>query len=205
MNRKLVALSFDDGPSNITDELLDILKNENVKATFFLIGKQISEETRSTIEREVKEGHEICNHSFTHSDMRTFTKEEIIDEISRTTSLIEEYAGVTPKFFRPPYIYVNDTMYDNIDLSFICGVDSVDWNQETTVEQRIENVVSNASDGVIYLMHDFYNNRGTLEAVPVIIRKLREAGYEFVTISDLFLVKGINPNVPHKMWSNIFE
>lgn len=201
MSKKLVALSFDDGPSNVTESILDILKKNNAVGTFFLIGENIKPEAASIIKREVNEGHEICNHSLTHSHMTTLSSDEIISEINKTTSLIKEYAGVEPKFFRPPFIDVNSTMYDVIDLPFICGHDSIDWDSNTSVEGRISNVKAGARDGVIVLMHDFTDNVKTVEALPSIIEFFKTEGYEFVTISKLFELKGINPEVKGKIWS----
>ncbi len=203
--QKLVALTFDDGPSNITEKVLDILEQENIVGTFFLIGNLITEDVRKTVEREVSLGCEIANHSYTHSDMSNMDSETIKDEIAKTTALIKEYAGVEPKFFRPPFIALSDTMYDSIDLPFICGQDSVDWNPSTTAEERIQNVLSKVTDGALVLMHDLKDNIETLKALPVIIKSLKEEGYQFVTASQIFSEKEINPNVPHKMWSNVFD
>lgn len=204
-NNKLVALTFDDGPSNITNQVLDILESNKIVGSFFLIGNLITEDKKPILERQLALGCEICNHSFTHGDMSKMSAEVIREEIKKTSDIIREMVNVETKFFRPPFILLSDTMYDNIDMPFICGEDSVDWNQDTTTEGRIENVLNKVHDGSIVLMHDMYNNHKTLEALPVIIEKLRAQGYEFVTISQLFEQKGINPNVKNKLWSNVFE
>lgn len=203
--QKLVALTFDDGPSNITEKVLDILEQEKIVGTFFLIGNLITENARKTIQREISLGCEIANHSYTHSDMSGMDSETIKDEIAKTTALIKEFAGVEPKFFRPPYIALSDTMYNSIELPFICGMDSVDWNPETTAEERIQNVLTKVTDGALVLLHDLEDNIETLKALPVIIKSLKEKGYQFVTASQIFAEKNINPYVPHKMWSNVFD
>lgn len=202
---KLIALTFDDGPSNVTEKVLDILESEGIKGTFFLIGNLITPDKKAIIDREVALGMEIANHSFTHSDMSKFDEATIKDEIAKTTALIEEYAGVTPKFFRPPYIALSDTMYESIDLPFICGRDSRDWDNETSAEDRINNVLKQADDGTLFLMHDLENNDKTVAALPVIIKELKARGFKFVTATEIFEKKGIDPNVRHKLWSNVFD
>ena len=204
-NKKLVALTFDDGPSNITEKVLDILEENNIVGSFFLIGNLVTEDKKPILERQLALGCEICNHSYTHSDMSKMSAEEIKDEISKTSAVIKEMVGVDTKFFRPPYILVSDTMYENIDLPFICGADSIDWNPETSAQDRINEVLKKVSDGSLVLMHDLYNNDKTLEALPIIIEKLKEQGYEFATASQIFEQKGINPNVKNKLWSNVFD
>lgn len=205
MAQKLVALTFDDGPSNITEEVLNILEQHRAVGTFFLIGNLITPDKKPILQRQIRLGCEIANHSYTHSDMTKLSPEVIRDEIAMTSALIKTLVNVETKFFRPPFISVNDAMYDNIKMPFICGCDSVDWNPQTTVNERINNVSSKVSDGSLVLMHDLQNNKNTLEALPVIIEKLREQGYAFVTASQIFRMKGIDPNVPHKLWSNVFD
>lgn len=203
---KLIALTFDDGPSNITTQVLDILEKEDIVGSFFLIGNLISNEKQPIMQRQVDMGCEICNHSLTHSDMTKMESSVIREEIDKTSALIKEMVGVSPKFFRPPYILVNSTMYENIDLPFICGVDSTDWDSSKTTQDRIDAVLSKASDGAIVLMHDLENNTRTLEALPVIISKLREEGYSFVTVSQIFEMKGIDPHCDkNALWSNVFQ
>ena len=201
---KQIALTFDDGPSNVTEEILDILKNKEVKASFFLIGDNITPKHKDIIKREVEEGHEIANHSLTHQDMTKLSEKEIKEEISKTTSLIEEYAGVTPHFFRPPYISVNQTMHDAIDLPFICGIGCLDWEPLHTASQRVEDVLRDAKDGNIVLLHDLESNYNTVKALPEIIDGLRAFDYEFLRISDLFKLNKVNPKVKGKIWSNIY-
>ena len=203
--QKLVALTFDDGPTNITEKILDILEEKKVLATFFLIGQNIVPERKATMERELALGCEIANHSYTHSDMSQMDAETIRKEIGDTTALIKEMVNVDPKFFRPPYLAMSDTMFDNIDLPFITGKDSKDWDASTTTQDRINTVLDFVTDGTLVLMHDFFGNEKTVEAIPVIIDKLREDGYEFVTASQIFERKGIDPKVPHKAWYNVFE
>ena len=202
---KLVALTFDDGPSNITEKVLDILEEKNALGTFFLIGQNITPDKKPIMERQLALGCEIANHAYTHSDMSTMSAEVIKKEIADTTALIREMVNVDPKFFRPPYLAMSDTMFDNIDLPFITGKDSKDWDASTTTQDRINTVLDFVTDGTLVLMHDFTDNIKTLEALPVIIDKLREKGFSFVTASQIFEKKGVDPKVYHKAWYNVFE
>ncbi len=202
---KLVALTFDDGPSNITEQVLDILEKESIVGTFFLIGQNITPERKATMERELALGCEIANHSFTHCDMSKMTAEVIRDEIDKTSDLIRDTVGVETRFFRPPYIALSDTMYANINMPFICGHDSRDWDASTSAQDRVDRVLAAVKDGSLVLMHDMKDNVKTLEALPKIIAGLREKGFSFVTASQIFDQKGIDPNVPHKIWSNVFD
>ena len=203
--QKLVALTFDDGPSNITEKVLDILEENNIVGTFFLIGKQVTPDKKATMERQLALGCEIANHSFTHSDMSKLSAEEIREEINKTSAVIRETVNVETRFFRPPFISLSDTMYDTIELSFICGLDSRDWDPATTAQDRIDRVLENACDGAIFLMHDLESNQNTLDALPEIIRGLKDKGYGFATVTQIFAAKGINPDVKHKMWSTVFD
>ena len=203
--KKLVALTFDDGPSNITEQVLDILEAEGIVGTFFLIGQNITPDKKPTLERQLKLGCEICNHSLTHNPMSDMTAEVIRDEIAKTSAIIRDMVGIETKFFRPPYIALSDTMYDNIDMPFICGADSRDWDPSTSAQDRVDRVLAHVTDGSLVLMHDMKDNLKTLEALPEIIRRLRDKGFSFVTASQIFEAKGIDPNQPHKLWSNVFD
>lgn len=204
-DQKLVALTFDDGPSNITEQVLDILKEYDIVGSFFLIGQNVTPDKKPILERELAQGCEICNHSFTHNAMSEMSPEVIREEIKKTSDVIREMVGIETKFFRPPYIALSDAMYDNIDLPFICGEDSKDWDQSTTAQDCIDRVLHKVHDGSLVLMHDMKDNVETLKALPVIIESLRDQGYAFVTASQIFEYKGIDPHVPHRLWSNVFQ
>lgn len=191
---KLVALSFDDGPNTETTvHMLDVLKKHGVKASFFVIGDNINEESAVVMQRAHSEGHDIENHSKTHCAMPSLTADSIKAEIEYTSVLVEQYVGERPQFFRPPYIAVDRKMFDAIDLPFICGEGCEDWMSEVTADQRYERMHASARDGLIFLLHDFVDNDNTVEAVDRIIPVLKENGFEFVTVRELFRRKGITP------------
>ena len=202
---KMVALTFDDGTSSTTSEVLDILDRYDVVATFFLIGNQVNSNTASIMQRQINMGCELACHSYTHSDMSNMSAYDIQNEINWTTSAIKNTVNYDVKFFRPPYLATSNTMYQNIDLSFIQGIGCNDWESSVSASQRANTVLSNVKDGSIVLLHDFQGNTNTVQALPTIIEGLKNQGYTFVTVSQLFEYKGVNPNVEYKIWSNVYE
>lgn len=201
--KKLVALTFDDGPNlDTTPLVLDKLEEHGVVATFFLIGNNINENTKPVMERQLELGCEIANHSWSHSYMNQMTAEEIMDEIEKTNNIIYEMVKITPKFFRPPYIATSPTMYEAIDLPFINGINCMDWDPSVSPEDRAKSILENVKDGDIILLHDFSGNINTVNALDDIIRGLIDDGYALVTLSKLFELKGVDPNVGNKIWTN---
>jgi peptidoglycan/xylan/chitin deacetylase (PgdA/CDA1 family) len=194
MEKKLIALTFDDGPvADTTPKLLDFLEKYNIKATFFVVGDQLKEPNVRYTYKQVEQGHEIENHSRTHPFMKSMTEEEIRDQIDSTNDRIEEITGRRPKFFRPPYIDVSDLMHEKIDETFICGYAPGDFIPDMTVQGLTDGMLSNAKDGLIILIHDFPNNWKMLESLETVVPKLLEEGYEFVLLEDLFERKGVKP------------
>lgn len=184
---KLIALTFDDGPNTTTtNDVLDILEQYNAKATFFLVGTCINDESAKTVKRAYDMGCELGNHSKTHSNMSSMSQEEIKSEIDYVDDKVVEIIGEKTAFFRPPFIDTSQTMYDAIDKPFICGIDCGDYMENVTAEQRAENILNGARDGVIVLLHDLAGNNQTVEALEIAMPQLVEQGYEFVTVSELF-------------------
>lgn len=191
---KIAALTFDDGPNTTTTvQVLDILDKYGVPASFFVCGNNITHESEQVMRRAVKAGCEIHNHSKTHSDMTKMSAEEIAEEIRFTSEKVEAATGIPPKFFRPPYIAVNQLMYDTVDLTFICGLGAEDYNDEISAEERYNRIMAQARDGLVILLHDTKGNFRTVDALDMIIPKLKEEGYRLVTISRLFEEKGVTP------------
>lgn len=197
-NVKYIVLSFDDGVNTgNSDVLMDLLEEQGVKASFFVEGCNLSEKTITQLKRAVSLGIDIENHSFDHPYMSRISEAEIREQIEKTDALIEKYTGTKPMFFRPPYIDHNDLMHKVIDKTFIAGYSCHDWNPEISVEERVKLVMEHAEDGMIILLHD-HEGKGymTIEALKTIIPELKAQGYEFVTVPELFKLKGITPE-PH--------
>ena len=190
----IIALTFDDGPNTvITPQVLDILEENGAVGTFFLIAQNITPESAEVVRRAKAMGCDIENHSLTHGFMDRMTTEEIRAEVQACTDRITEITGRAPQFFRPPFIAVNRAMYDNIDLTFICGAGCEDWVPDVSAQERTERVLANAEDGQIVLLHDMQWNVNTVEALKVIIPELKKRGFRFVTCAQLFEEKGVTP------------
>lgn len=190
--KKLVALTFDDGPNTTTtNEVLDVLEKYGVKASFFLIGVNINDDSAKAVKRAYDMGCDIGNHSKTHSNMTELTDEEIVDEIKYVDDCVYEITGEYPKYFRPPYIAVNNKMFDLIDETFINGFGVTDYDDRVTTEIRHMRVMKQVKDGAIILLHDAQGNSQTVEALDLIIPDLISEGYELVTLTELFERKGV--------------
>lgn len=190
--KPVIALTFDDGPNTTTtNQVLDLLDKYQVRASFFLIGDNINDESAKVVKRAYDMGCEINNHSKTHSYMNKMTAEEIKAEVDFVSDKVKEITGEGTAFFRPPYIAVNDTMYDNIDMPFISGYGCNDWEDKVTVDRRLKTLRRHIADGIIILLHDVQGNDKTVEMLDTLIPELLEEGYQFVTVSELFEAKGV--------------
>lgn len=180
--RKLVALTFDDGPSRYTNELIEILNENDAHATFFLIGQNISANSDAVI-NAYESGNEIAIHTYSHTSFTNMTIEDVISEIDTTRSIIEELGVEPANLVRPPYGSINSELVENINASLILwNVDTEDWKSRDV--ESIKNEVYDAiSEGDIILFHDAYPT--TIEAIRELLPELSDE-YEFVTVSELF-------------------
>ncbi len=177
-----VALTFDDGPSYYTEGLLDILKEHNVKATFFVLGTQVRIQSE-TVQRMFQEGHQIGNHTWDHPNLTKLSDAQIREQLRLTDDLIAQLIGEQTPFLRPPYGVYNDSVLAASGLPVIFwSVDPLDWKDRDaeTVAARI----ADAPVGAIILSHDIH--KSTVDAVPAIIAALHGRGIHFVTVSKLF-------------------
>lgn len=202
---KYIALTFDDGPnSTTTNEVIDKLEKYGIVASFFLVGNNIDDESAKSVKRAYDLGCEIDNHSRTHSNMTELSAEEIKAEYDYTDGKVYEITGEHTKFFRPPYIAVHQIMFDNIDVPFIAGIGANDWEDRVTAEMRARMILKQAKDGDIILLHDAEGNSMTVEALDTIIPELQKQGYKFVTVTELFRAKGIEPDM-EKVYTNVMQ
>ncbi len=183
--KKKIALTFDDGPdSEYTPMLLDGLAERNVKATFFVIGKQ-AEAQPEVMERLVKEGHLIGNHTYNHVDIQHMTASAAKEEILKANEIIAKYTGEEPCFLRPPFGSGSSRLEKEIEMiPVLWTIDTMDWSCQN--ESRIcSTVYREVEENSIILMHDEYPT--TVRAALRIIDKLQKDGYEFVTVDKIVM------------------
>lgn len=180
--KKLVAITFDDGPSKYTSELVDILEDNEVNATFFVIGSNISKYKDSVV-KAYKAGNEIGIHTYSHKSFTSMTISQIKKELDKTRGLLEKADVDYSNIVRPPYGNINKKIQNGIDTSFILwSVDTRDWESKDK-DKIIKEVKNSISEGSIILFHDIYPT--TIKAIKELLPELTEE-YEFVTVSELF-------------------
>ncbi|HXM25084.1 MAG TPA: polysaccharide deacetylase family protein [Chthoniobacterales bacterium] len=182
-----IAMTFDDGPSpETTPRLLDILKQRNIKATFFMIG-QNAERNPEIVKRILADGHEIGNHSWTHPQLAKLPDDRVTEEITKTQNAITNASGYTPKLLRPPYGSITGRQKEWIENQFglsviLWSVDPFDWKRPgaSVIQQRI---LAGARPGAIILSHDIHKQ--TVDSMPATLDALAAKGFKFVTVSQL--------------------
>jgi polysaccharide deacetylase family sporulation protein PdaB len=190
-DQKLVALTFDDGPNPIyTPQVLDVLKQYDAKATFFVLGKRVQMYPQIAI-REVNEGHEIANHTYDHHFLKNVSPEKLKDEIEQTQEIIFDITEQTPHVFRPPGGFYNQSLLELAKEDRFTVVmwswyqDTKDW-RKPGVDKIVHSVLSNIHNGDIILFHDLEGDCSqTVEALKVVLPELKKQGYQFLTVTDL--------------------
>ena len=189
--KKLLALTFDDGPSDTTARLLDTLGTKGVRATFFVLGSRVAFYP-DLVRRLASSGHQIGNHTFSHRDLTKLSSEAITKEIETAAAAIAALTGVSPSALRPPYGAVNESVKQLASVPIInWSIDPEDWRYRQR-ETVVQNVVTKAADGAIILLHDLYSS--TIDAVPEIIDTLHDQGYTFVTVDELLAARSRREN-----------
>lgn len=188
-DKPMIALTFDDGPSTkTTDVLLDILEENNAKATFFVVGTNLGENTEDILRRMVSMGCEIGNHSVSHEQLTSLDVNGIIDQIEPNNEKILELSGRPCRLIRPPYGSVDDTVKQTVNQPMIMwDIDTLDWKSKDP-DKIIPIVRENVTDGTIILMHDIH--APTIEACKTLIPELSKK-YQLVTVSELAYMKGV--------------
>ena len=188
-SRKVVALTFDDGPvTTTTPEILNILKEKNIKATFFVVGEQVKR-FPNLVSQEVAEGHEVGNHTYSHP-MLTSLQEGMVEEELRTTEKQILEVAPKPTLFRPPGGFSNKKIIkiarESEYSTILWTIDPIDWRSPSPpVGEIVDLVVKEVKPGSIILLHDGKYPSTTPEALWFIIESLESRGYEFVTVTEL--------------------
>ena len=194
---KNIALTFDDGPyGTSTEKILDILKQENIHATFFVIGKNV-EKYPDIAKRIVAEGNLIENHSYDHfQDLPDVSTTTFENNIQDAETAIFETTGLKPKLFRPPYGNISAQMYGRLNnegyKTVMWNVDAADWDYKNSPTKFVEmTIVNDARPNGIIVLHDGrdtqinYPRDNTINALSYIIEQLKSEGYSFVTVDKI--------------------
>ena len=202
-----IAMTFDDGPhATNTPKLLEMAAKRHIKLTFFVLGECV-EQNPTVLRREVAEGHEIGNHSWSHPNLAKLSDEAVRSQLQKTEDIIVKTAGVKPKLMRPPYgeLTKRQRIWVNHDFGYkviLWDVDPLDWKRPgpSVVARRI---IAGTRPGSIILSHDIHPP--TIEAMPQVFDALLTRGFKFVTVSELLAMnkggerlEGVNSPEPRR-------
>lgn len=183
-----IAMTFDDGPSGAnTPRLLDLAAKKHIKLTFFLIGQNAARYPQ-LVQRELAEGHQVGNHSYTHPDLAKMSDDAVRAEIQKTQDAIINASGYKPIVMRPPYgaLTARQRLWVANDFGFkiiLWDVDPLDWKGPPTAEVIAQRIIAGTRPGSIILSHDIHPH--TVDAMPEVFDTLLAKGYKFVTVSEL--------------------
>lgn len=191
----VIAITFDDGPhAEFTPRLLDTLKERNIKATFFMVGRNAAAYPH-IVKRMQEEGHEVANHTWAHPLLTGYGAEGVKSQLKRTHDAIEKACGTAPILYRPPYGGARLTQRRSIMEDFgyptiLWDVDPLDWQPPRTVQKVYDRVLSMTKPGSIVLLHDIHET--TVNAMPATLDVLIERGYKMVTVTQLINLEAQN-------------
>lgn len=186
--KKLVAITYDDGPGPYTERLLDGLQARGVKATFFMLGSNAAR-YESTVARVYREGHQVANHSYDHPELTALSYSGVRSQMDSTNAVLDKACGRGTKYLvRPPYGSLNSYTAQAVGAPLIMwSVDPLDWKYRDAWTVR-SNILSNAHDGAVILVHDIHST--TVDGSLAAIDEMLSQGYEFVTVNELFRRRG---------------
>ena len=189
-DKKLIAFTFDDGPSTSnTNYLLDNLDKYNARVTFFVLGSRVKN-NKEVLKRAYLQGNDIGSHTYNHRNLNLLSDEAVIDEVKRTNDEIKNIIGISPTLLRPPYGNLTNRVKDLADMHIILwNIDPLDWKYKD--KNRVANeIIEHAHDGAIVLVHDIY--KSSVDGALLAMEELEKQGYAFVTISEMAELRGID-------------
>ena len=189
-NKKLIALTFDDGPSyDKTNKLIDELNKRDARVTFFMLG-QLANKQPDLVKKVYSYGHTIGSHTYDHKNLTKLDDEQLLFEINHTNEILSNIINEDIKYIRPPYGSYNQSILDKTNMAFILwNVDTLDWKLRDAEKVR-DYIVDKAKDGDIILLHDIHAT--SVDGVIMAIDILKEDGYEFVSLDELLIFKNID-------------
>ena len=188
-DKKLIAFTFDDGPSETnTNYLLDNLDKYDAKVTFFVLGSRVNS-NKETIKRAYLEGNAIGSHTYNHRNLNLLSDVALMDEVKKTNEAIKEVIGTSPTLLRPPYGNLTDHGKELANMSIVLwNIDPLDWKYKD--KNRVaQEIIEHAHDGAIVLVHDIY--KSSVEGALLAMEELQKEGYAFVTINEMAQLRGI--------------
>ena len=192
-NKKLIAFTFDDGPSYIgTNKLLDNLDKYNARVTFFVLGSRV-ENYKDTLTKAYKMGNTIGNHTYSHSNLLKLDNYSVMDEIKKTNETIKNITGSETIYLIPPYGNINSDIKNISNMyTILWDLDTEDWKNKDK-DRIADYIVSNAHDGAIVLLHDLYET--SVDGALLAMERLEKEGYAFVTIDEMIKIKDIQLDI----------
>ena len=195
-NKKTIAFSFDDGPSDYDHSIVESLVNSHSTATFFMVGNRINN-YKNAVNKIVENGMEVGNHSYDHKYLPSMSKSAILEEINKTNKIFNNLTGKNMTLFRAPYgevkaSYLTETGFPSI----VWSVDTLDWQSRN--KDKVYAKIMNSKDGDIVLMHSLY--KSTADAVKMAIPELYKKGFQIVSVSELYVLKGKNLEAGKSYW-----
>lgn len=188
-NKKLIAFTFDDGPSSAsTSYLLDNLDKYNARVTFFVLGSRINQ-YQANIKRAYMTGNQIGSHTYSHLNLLNLNDYDVMNEVIKTKEALKTITGEAPILLRPPYGNINKNIQKLTDMyTIMWDIDTEDWKYKDK-EKIADNIIKNAHDGAIVLLHDIYKT--SVEGALLAMEELSKEGYAFVTIEEMAKLKNI--------------
>ena len=192
-NKKLIAFTFDDGPSYIgTNKLLDNLDKYNARVTFFVLGSRVNN-YKDTLTKAYKMGNTIGSHTYSHSNLLKLDNYSVMDEIKKTNEAIKNITGSETIYLRPPYGNINSDIKNISNMyTILWDLDTEDWKYKDK-DRIADYIVSNAHDGAIVLLHDLYET--SVDGALLAMERLEKEGYAFVTIDEMIKIKDIQLDI----------
>lgn len=191
----VIALTFDDGPHpDFTPRLLDTLKQQGIKATFFMVGRCVVTWPH-IVKRIADEGHEVANHSWSHPRLPSLGTEGLESQLRRTHDAIVKACGISPLLYRPPYGEIRLSQRKRVNEVFdytaiLWDVDPLDWQAPRTAQKVHDRVLAQTKAGSIILCHDIHET--TVDAMPALIAELKTRGFQFAKVSQLMELEALS-------------
>ncbi|MDD5952625.1 MAG: polysaccharide deacetylase family protein [Oscillospiraceae bacterium] len=188
--KPMIALTFDDGPGEGTERILQVLTDNGAKATFFELGCNV-EKYPDLTKKLVDAGMQVASHSYSHPDLTTLSKKEVAKEISKTENAMAQAADHQPTMLRPPYGAINESVSSQLAYPIILwDVDTQDWSSRNADAICAEVEAADPSDGDIILFHDIYTS--SAEAIERLVPQFKQQGFQMVTVAQMLAAKGID-------------